>query len=499
MSEFFRGVQWASTEAKAIWELRIQAAASAWNQLESLSVTAGIRDSALFSMTTKELVAAARAVGEHGLEITVVDETLLSGTYQSATPEVGSPGLRVAVHRRGLGHFWHDAWIRGDNDRIGQMLGFPKCCRGFFDRVWTGDRLRDTTSSMGGPIVGGLGNILLRWIGVRLVPHLPCSFSCPETLRLAERFLELGKASGLAPEMAAMEQLLALPMTYSALHGIGLVETPFFRFGFSTDWTPDEQRIVIAEGFEPRPFATEEVVPEPLPQHPWEDNGFALNSAMGEAHTVVTRAFQGKPADLAIDLGCGDGTLLNTLRMAGLIRNGIGIDSDAGRIERGRGRYPDLSLFPLSIQDWARKGEEAIGDVVVLFMPGRLEEMATEDAERVLERLRRMPRVILYCYQKPVLGARAKLIGAKTLFAFEKAGFEAAPVDRWEDPPPCETKTCQGTACGTPAYLPHHHDSVGEPPHGTVGAVCPNCGKNPNPTGAICLECLSPEEEEPHA
>jgi hypothetical protein len=188
---------------------------------------------------------------------------------------------------------------------------------------------------------------------------------------------------------------------------------------------------------------------------------------MVEAHGVIVRAFQGTPAKLGIDLGCGDGTLLNTLRMSGLIADGLGIEADEGRVERGQRRYPDLTLLHKTIQEWAKDWGKVVGDeTVILFMPGRLEEMTRGDASMILSMLRRAPRVILYCYERPLLGERAKLIGAKIQRSFERNGYESAPVARWEDPPPCKTLTCQGTVCETPGYLLHHHDSAGEPPHG---------------------------------
>jgi hypothetical protein len=417
VTEFFRGPQWPSVEARNVWEPKVWAAASAWNELETLSVENGLRDSALFSMSPKDLVQASRAVVGRGLELTVVDETLLTSTYQSALAESGSPGLRVALHPRGLGHAWHDAWLRGDDERIGEMLGFPRCCRDFFLRVWKTERLRDTTW----PMIGGttlssgsnLSNILLRWIGVRLVPHLPCSFNCQESRRQAERFFQLGLANGLEAEMRAAKDLLSLPMTYSALHGIGLLETPQFRFSFSTDYTPVERRFSIQCGekeADPGTVGPVNLQRAETAANPTDipgDNGFSTNREMAKAHSVIIETLRLMNVKNAIvaDLGCGDGTLLNKLRMEDIASTVTGIEQDLGKVERGQRRYPDLRLLGIRIQDMLPVEYD-----VALISINRFDEASPEELKRMLDVVHSAKRLVIYSYDgKDLCAEVAKL------------------------------------------------------------------------------------------
>ena len=52
-------------------------------------------------------------------------------------------------------------------------------------------------------------NVLLRWLGVRAVPHLPCRADCDDTIRLADDMLRLGRDAAFAAEAAWMMEVLS--------------------------------------------------------------------------------------------------------------------------------------------------------------------------------------------------------------------------------------------------------------------------------------------------
>ena len=138
---------------------------------------------------------------------------------------------------------------------MGQLLGFPACCIAFFRRVWVNDGCVDTTWAMaansGSASEDGRlievesstpfqANILWRWMGVRAVPHLPCSFACPHTVDFANRLMGLGRDLGFADEMEWIEEILNWPASWSALHGIAQVKTPVLKVSTRTDATAHE-------------------------------------------------------------------------------------------------------------------------------------------------------------------------------------------------------------------------------------------------------------------
>jgi len=377
--EWARGPQFKSEQAKREWLPKIRKAQAAWNDLEVSSVTFGVRDSALVFLTTDEVPVASRDCAYQNLEVTIL-------TRQDNE-------FRAAIHRPGLARAWHNAWDAGD-ETIGVLLGYPSCCREFFAREWK----RDTTLAMRTVDGPWQSNILLRWIGIRLVGHLPCSGTCAETYRLARTFESAARSMGLAIE--EIEELLQLPVTFDARNGLAIVDAGPFRFQTSTD---------MINGTVSRAY-------------PWTDNGFGSELAMNLAHSVIVRAVGS--VESALDLGCGDGRLLSRIARTG--RPGIwqGIESDSGRATRKR--YPIVRVQHSAIEDlaWIEGKHEA-----TLLMPGRLIEMTDSERIEVLGHLRGR-RLVLYAYGDwladglPDLARRAglELVGMATTGAGVAAG-----------------------------------------------------------------------------
>lgn len=369
---WFRGPQWASPAAQAEWEDRLAAAAKAWEELEVLSIAPGVRDSALVYLQPDELVRATADGARMGLQVVPV-------SWDGAS-------VRTAICRPELMPDWLNAWAAGDDVRIGQLLGFPACCVEFFKRTWGPHR--DTTWAMvaDGASADGppAANILLRRLGVRLVPHLPCSFGCEASAQLGARIAAAGRAAGLE-DVDEIERLLSLPMSWSACNGAAMVNVGgILRFIYETDPSPHV-------GFKRDGLWVDLL--DPIPPA-WRDNGFSSRQAMDIAHGAVA-AIVGA-AESAIDLGAGDGALL--ARIAGGREGGwLAVEADPGRVERGRRRRPNLDFFAGRIE--ALPFEELLPADVVLLMPGRLLEMSADDAQCVRSNLRRIARrLVVYAY-----------------------------------------------------------------------------------------------------
>jgi hypothetical protein len=387
--EWSRGPQWVSPEALAEWGPILREAASAWEQLEILSVSAKVRDSALLYLTPDELVRATRESASQGL---LVLPLAWDGTHH-----------RAALTRPNCFGEWIDAWALNDDDRIGKLLGFPECCRAHFAETW-GRGKTDTVLHMAPGSAGCHDgppecNTMLRQLGVRLVPHLPCSPTCEASRKLGFDFVNAANEAGL--DLRAVYQFLNLPVTYSVLNGVAITETPHFRFMSGSDLSWGSAQRGPSKMSEAYLRKSEEAIQPAVGglDESAQDNGFATFAAIEEAHEVVLQAV-GFPAS-AIDLGCGDGYLLNRIRRRSgspaLSGPWVGVESDAGRVERGRARHPELRFNPCQIQDLIVDLQDPVD--VVLLMPGRLLEMKPEEAHRVrgwlLETGRR---VVAYSY-----------------------------------------------------------------------------------------------------
>jgi hypothetical protein len=344
----FTRVAWASPAAQAVWAERVSRISRAWEIIERLSVVDGLRSSALQMVAPDALAEVSRWAAAQGLHVVVLSQTGAASAYAACVAPVvdGQPwGFRVAIAMPSAAMRWPDAWRDGDDEAIGRMLGFPACCRDFFRHTW-GRGLIDTTWEMSdhgdGPRVC---NILLRWLGVRAVTHLPCSFHCiPSETRGAE-FIDCGRHYGFSQEMDWLEEMLDWPVELSALHGIAEIVTPVCRIQTRTNVSHTKQ-VIRREGktypvegargvrF---PFQSQCRPAQPLPvvnSREWTDNGFSSRSAMDAAHARILAAIGPHSFGTVVDLGCGNGALLKRIQAT----RRVGVESDSARAalaERG--------------------------------------------------------------------------------------------------------------------------------------------------------------------
>ena len=152
---------------------------------------------------------------------------------------------------------FEEAYRAGDHGKMGELLGYPSCCRDFFQAAWHQHGFMDSTWPMAFNTPGAvrvdahtielaeqpLTNMLLRWIGPRVPSHLPCSASCEATIANGQQLLQVWSRMGVDEEAAWLLEMLRWPVEWSALHGIGEVRTPVLKLAFSTDPTPHKYTI----------------------------------------------------------------------------------------------------------------------------------------------------------------------------------------------------------------------------------------------------------------
>ncbi len=428
---------WVGKAAQDIWELRFQRITRAWQEMEWLAVAAGLRACAIVIVMPNTFVQQAGDWARHGLSgIPIEIQGVSSSSYSSsAVPsELGKPFLyRVVVGTPQSVTAFKNAWDNDNHEKIGRLLGYPSCCHQFFFDVWVERGLIDTTWPMAiatAPAADGEhsvevngppeANILWRWMGLRAVPHLPCSFTCQPTVVLGQQFIQIGRQAGYEQEMDWLLEILSWPVQWSALHGIAEIKTPLVKVSTRTDATaheyvvrrpgssyPDEGATGL--GF---PYQTAAKLRRPQRQttrsaHPdWyaADNGFVSVTAMTKAHEPIVAAVTAvlsPHGGSVLDLGCGNGALLQKIRRANPAVAPFGLELDDGRIAHARQLHPtfaDNFLTGNLLTNNAIWPPERQYTMAIL-MPGRLLEAPPKQADQLRQRLRtQCDHILVYTY-----------------------------------------------------------------------------------------------------
>ena len=245
-------VVWPDEATKALWEPRLQAISRAHHRAEIEMVARGHRRATTVNLKPQSFEHDLEWFAGLGLVFLPIKRTKqYSGFAHKHVYTTGEdPDSMVygcvaqsledakAFKEASLGCINH-----GD---IGELLGYPKCCRDFFERVWVRERWIDTIyhqaantpgheyaeDDSGRRIVKVSGHPFcqqaLRYLGVRITSHLPCSFTCEKTVRWGQTWFDV--LAEVDPDAAgwAME-VLSMPTTWDALKGIVVCDTPIFR------------------------------------------------------------------------------------------------------------------------------------------------------------------------------------------------------------------------------------------------------------------------------
>jgi hypothetical protein len=182
--------------------------AAAWYELRWMTVAHGVRDCAIFDVTSFQLFNHAYEWALFGLAAVPIaihpDSTI--------TVTVGKP--RNASEMR-IAHDERD-------DRLGKLLGYPACCRRAFAHE-PNDSFRDTGTM---PFVSWMTALGLEFDAVF---HLLCRKDCRASARLAHRIREVGRREGYFDEMGWLEEMSGWPVERVTRAGVVDTVTPTLR------------------------------------------------------------------------------------------------------------------------------------------------------------------------------------------------------------------------------------------------------------------------------
>jgi len=245
----FTRTAWVSAIARDKWEGVIRDCSLLVSELEIESVAAGQRPCAWSTIKRENLPDFIKRCAEKGLIVLLVRWVGNFDGFIHYTPQGDAGAYCIIARDLKDAMTFREAFDRGDHAGQGEMLGFPKCCRdafvknwkaGYFDPIWqtAEETLCDCVDSVVLPwkMVNNnwvhisnhghpYSNPLLRYIGLRVGFHIPCSFSCAATITAGIERLSLAKDKDL---VKLLEALLSMPMHAELLHGILVVRTPIF-------------------------------------------------------------------------------------------------------------------------------------------------------------------------------------------------------------------------------------------------------------------------------
>ena len=245
--------QWVSSTAKNEWQSRVWKAQKCYHKLEIETIRAGLRRCTTAHLRSDHLAEDMRMWAQRGLTALPTTQIGMYNGFAHAHPPVveGQPWqwyAPVGATAADAEAFAHASDI-GDHRAIGDLLGYPKCCQDFFTEVWGAGYVdpvwhaaentdenyirsslkteKSRTLRLKKSVNHGLFQGL-RYVGIRLAPHLTCSNTCEPSSQLVRDWTQVAvdaKLEGLEDLM----YLLQMPVRWSCLKGIAIVDTPIFR------------------------------------------------------------------------------------------------------------------------------------------------------------------------------------------------------------------------------------------------------------------------------
>lgn len=240
---------WVSDAARDRWQPEIIRFNEAWRRIEWLSIVSKVRQCALISVSADELSELSQELKRYGLRA----RPLVGGVRK--TQKGKDLTYKVVIGMRGDAMNFQDAWAKHDDLAIGALLGYPQCCCRSFVERFVENGVIDATwatalASAGRPEaveieVGALPSLNTFWmgLGLRLIPHFPCSYKCSASIELADKIFEYASTSDEAKIASAIREMLSWPLEWSSLHGIAEIRTPVLKISQRTEYSGHRQTL----------------------------------------------------------------------------------------------------------------------------------------------------------------------------------------------------------------------------------------------------------------
>lgn len=268
--EPFTRIAWKTKAGKDIWNDRILRISNTYSNAEYEMLKQGYRKAHTSHIDINNLPQMLEKLDRDDLIFTPVAKSAYyqGFSHKHRTPKPDEPfywyGVVTKTYEDGQ-KFKMSEREKGNHSVIGELLGYPECCRNYFEKVWTqgyydpvwqtaeeteGVKVKETETAFIAEIKDGFpeSNQTLRYFGVRVVSHFPCSFKCKETKKLSKIWLKVMHQIDREAADWAIE-LLSAPMEWDSYHGIVKVNTPWFVGITHTYPYVEKNRIIRLNGW----------------------------------------------------------------------------------------------------------------------------------------------------------------------------------------------------------------------------------------------------------
>jgi hypothetical protein len=249
-------VTYAGDSIKQKWEEKVKNARELYRVLEYESVKHGLRKATTYHVSgSDDFAAVSLKFAREGIILQPIRRVGSYSGFSHYHPPYreGKPYTyfcSLARTREDALSFAENSLI-SNHDELGKLLGYPECCiqafnerwaNGYIDPIW---QQAESTSLQ--YVKRSNENLIkfkpdlpwqtsndMRYIGVKIIPHIPCSCDCEESIRVGKEWEQLAIDLGYESEMDDLRELLSLPREWNALKGIGYITTPVFKIETNT-------------------------------------------------------------------------------------------------------------------------------------------------------------------------------------------------------------------------------------------------------------------------
>ena len=262
-------------DIQALWEPRLKRISQLYSNAELTTVIVGMRRVFVYHINSQKFEESYEFLRKNNLVFFPIKKTgVYSGFSHRHMPvKKGEPftlyGAAVRTDDQEAGELFTEYSNSSpvNHNELGKLLGYPKCCSDWFSEHWgkpsvdpmyeaAMNTIEDKSlSKLDMEHVYGVkvschpyANNLLRYFGLRITPHLPCSMQCKETIRWGEEWIDIMRQIDDEATDWLIE-LLSMPLIWDYNKGIAIIDTSIFR-GITNSNTHLMRQRVVNNGYE---------------------------------------------------------------------------------------------------------------------------------------------------------------------------------------------------------------------------------------------------------